>query len=150
MAETINNQKELIKTVEYIAFETSEMAQEIIGKTFPIESLTVFSHTDSEYKALCIILSKMGRQYNFNNGPRIELNNPIKVGDNLIKYLRIRKPDPERPQIGCNDFETDYQLFKNQYLLKFPDNLRLIKRQDYEMIELRDERYDVLAYVVSS
>lgn len=144
------NQSELIEKVKYIASGTSKMSRKVIGKTFPITSLTVFSHSQQEYEFLINILEEIGETYNFNNGPRVKLYESIKVGENFITHLRIRKPDVERPQVGCNDFDTDYQLFKNQYLLRFPDNLCLIKRQDYEMIELRDNDYDVLAYVVSS
>lgn len=145
----IQNKQELILIVEYIATQTSKMAQKICGKSFPIKSLTVFSHSQEEYDLLISIIDEMGKPYDFNNGPRIELEKPIKVGDNEITYLRIRKPDIDRPQVGCNDFETDYETFKNEYLSNNQTNLSLIKRPEYEMIELRDNDFDVLAYVFS-
>jgi hypothetical protein len=150
MNKSIQNQKELIKAVKYIASETSKMAQKIVGKTFPIKSLTVFAHSQTEFEILTEILAKIGKSYNYNNGPRVELYEPIEVEENRITHLRIRKPDPERPQVGCNDFETDYETFKSEYLSQYPDNLILIKRPEYEMIELRDKEFDVLAYVVSN
>lgn len=150
MNKSIQNQKELIVVVRYIVSETSKMAQKIIGKSFPIKSLTVFSHSQSEFGLLTEILEKIGKSYNYNNGPRVELYEPIKIGENHITYLRIRKPDLERPQIGCNDFETDYEVFRKEYLSQHSKNLILIERPDYEMIELRDEEFDVLAYVVSN
>ncbi len=150
MNKSIQNQKELIEAVEHVASETTKMAQKIIGKAFPIKSLTVFSHSQLEFELLCEILAKIGKPYNYNNGPRVELYQPIEVGENRITHLRIRKPDLERPQVGCNDFETDYETFKSGYLSKHPDSLVLIKRPEYEMIELRDKEFDVLAYVVSN
>ncbi len=149
MNKIIENQKELFEVVKYITLETSKMVQKIVGKTFPIKSLTIFAHSQPEFESLCETLAKIGKPYNYNNGPRVELYEPIKVGKNFITHLRIRKPDPERPQVGCNDFETDYKTFKSEYLSKFPDNLDLIKRPEYEMIELHDKEFDVLAYVVS-
>ncbi len=149
MNKTIKNQKELIEVVKYVASETSRMVQKIFGKIFPVKSLTVFAHSQPEFELLCGILTKIGEPYNYNNGPRVELHEPIEVGENYITHLRIRKPDPERPQVGCNDFETDYKTFKSEYLSKYPDNLNLIKRPEYEMIELHDKEFDVLAYVVS-
>jgi hypothetical protein len=146
----IQSQKELIDVVEYIALNTSKMAEKIIGKSFPIKSLTVFSHSHQEFELLSQIIYGMGKPFNYNNGPRVELNNPIKIGDNKITHLRIRKPDNERPQVGCNDFETDYVAFKEECLVKCHDNLRLIVRPEYEMIEMRDDNFDVLAYVVSN
>ena len=150
MNRSIRNQEELVETVKYIAAETSKMSQKIVGKTFPIKSLTVFTHSQSEFKLLSEILVSIGKSYNYNNGPRVELYEPIEIEGNRITYLRVRKPDPERPQVGCNDFETDYEAFKSEYLLKYPDSLSLIKRPEYEMIELRDKEFNVLAYVVSN
>lgn len=149
MIKSIQNQRELIEAVKYVALETSKMAQNIVGNSFPIKSLTIFAHSQPEFELLTEILAKIGKPYNYNNGPRVELYEPIEVGENRITHLRIRKPDLERPQIGCNDFETDYETFKSEYLLKYPESLKLIKRQD-EMIELHDSEFDVLAYVVSN
>lgn len=146
----IQNQEELMAAVTYVASETSKMAQKIVGKTFPIHSLTIFSHSQSEFEVLIELLAKIGKPYNYNNGPRVELYAPIGVGSNRITHLRIRKPDPERPQVGCDDFETDYEVFKNEYVSRYPVNLSLIKRPEYEMVELHDSEFDVLAYVVSN
>ena len=149
MNKSIKNQKELVEVIKYVASETSKMAEKIVGRTFPIKSLTVFAHSQSEFELLNEILAKIGKPYNYNNGPRVELYEPIEVGENFITHLRIRKPDPERPQVGCNDFETDYGDFKSEYLSKHANNLNLIKRPEYEMIELHDKEFDILAYVVS-
>lgn len=146
----IKNKKELLSVVKYVAIETSKLAQKIVGKKFPIKSLTIFSHSQREYETLVKMLEDLGRSYNENNGPRVELYNPIAVENNHITHLRIRRPDSERPQVGCNDFETDYETFKKEYLLKYSSNLRLIKRPEYEMIEFFDPEFDVLAYVVSN
>jgi len=149
MNKSIQNQEELIEAVKYIASETTKMIKKIIGKSFPIKSLTVFAHLQSEFELLTVMLAKIGKPYDYNNGPRVELYEPVEVGGNRITHLRIRKQDPERPQVGCNDFETDYKSFKSDYLSKYADNLNLIKRPEYEMIELHDKEFDVLAYVVS-
>lgn len=150
MDKSIQNQKELVEAVKYVVSETSKMAQKIVGKTFPIKSLTVFAHSQSEFELLNEILAKIGKPYNYNNGPRVELYEPIEVGENCITHLRIRKPDSERPQVGCDDFETNYEAFKSECLSKYAGNLSLIKRPEYEMIELHDREFNVLAYVVSN
>lgn len=146
----METKEELMETVKYITTKTSKMSEKIIGRTFPIKYLTVFAHSQKEFRLLCEILSKIGKPYNYNNGPRVELHEPIKTKGNYITHLRIRKPDLERPQVGCNDFETNYETFKKEYLRKYPANLYLIKRPEYEMIELKDKEFDVLAYVVSN
>lgn len=146
----IKNRSELVETVRYTAAKTSELCKKIIGKSLPIHSLTVFSHSENEFEFLKELLSTMGSPYNENNGPRVTLYEPIVVDNNTITHLRIRKPDPERPQVGCNDFDVkEYETFKAEYLAKHPENLVLIKRPDYEMIEFRHPDFDVLAYIVS-
>ena len=145
----IQSKEALLKAVEYVATTTTELAKKVVGEIFPIQSLTIFSHDRLEYEILIKILADLGTPYDENNGPRMTLHQPIVVGNNTITHLRIRKPDPDRPQVGCNDFETDYDSFKNEYLAKHPDNLRLIKRPTYEMIEFSVPEFDVLAYVVS-
>jgi len=150
MRKLLKNKEELIEAVQYVATETTKLAKRIVGKSFPIKSLTIFAHSQPEFERLIQILGQIGKPYNYNNGPRVELHEPIIVDDNQITYLRIRKPDPERPQVGCNDFETDYESFKKDCLSDHPENLRLIKRPEYEMIEFYDPNFDVLAYVVSN
>jgi len=149
MNKQIRDKEGLIEAVRYVAIETSRLAEKIVGKAFSIKSLTIFAHSEKEYESLTRIQEGTGRLYNYNNGPRVELYEPIEVGDNKITHLRIRKPDPERPQVGCNDFETDYESFKKGYLSDHPDNLRPVKRSEYKMIEFYDPNFDVLAYVVS-
>lgn len=145
----ILDQQGLLQAVAYVAMKTTKLCEKVIGKKLPIKSLTIFSHSEDEYENLMKILFTLGTFHNENNGPRVKLNQSIVVEDNKIEYLRIRKPDIERPQVGCNDFETEYQAFKDEYLDKHPEHLRLIKRPEYEMIEFFDPDFDVLAYVVS-
>jgi len=146
----IRDEKQLREAIIYVAEKTSELSKKTIGKVLPIKSLTIFSHYPDEFEKLSEMAKTIGDFVNENNGPRVALREPIKVGENTIIHLRIRKPDPYRMQVGCNDFEVeDYNTFKNEYLSKYPNNLRLIERKDYEMIEFLDPDFDVLAYVVS-
>lgn len=146
----IKAEDELIQAVTYIANRSESLAQKVIGRKLPITSLTVFSHFEEEFKELKKIIAGLGTSYNENNGPRVKLYSPIIASGNKIEYLRIRKPDSERPQVGCNDYDiTSYKEFKSQYLSYHYKNLRLIIRSEYEMIEFFDCEFDVLAYVVS-
>ena len=72
------------------------------------------------------------------------------MGRNTIRYVRIRKPDPYRMQVGCCDLEMDdYFQFKKTYLEPNEEQLRVIERPRYEMIEFHDPDFDIFAYVVS-
>ena len=146
----IQDEEQLFKAVNYIAKGSTKLCKKIIGKPLPTSSLTIFSHYSKEYEQLTNILLGLGTKLKEQNGIYVTLDEPISVGKHLIKQIRIRQPDPYRMQVGCNDFEVkDYHSFKKEYLNKFPQNLRLIERSDYEMIEFCDPAFDVLAYVVS-
>lgn len=146
----IKDEKQLREAVIYVADKTSELSKKITGKSLPISSLTIFAHYSDEFEKLSEMAKTIGNFLNENNGPRVALREPIKVGESAITHLRIRKPDPYRMQVGCNDFDVpDYEIFKGENLSKYPNNLRLMKREDYEMIEFFHPDFDILAYIVS-
>lgn len=147
----IRNKKKLNEAVKYVATQNTKLCKKIIGKPLPITSLTIFAHYHAEYEEIVEILSKIGKYYNENNGIRVTLHNPIKVGRNTITHLRIRRPDPYRMHVGCSDLNIkNYSSFKKKYLDNKSKNLRLIVRSEYEMIEFFDPDFDILAYVVSN
>ncbi len=146
----IGNEKQLIRAVKYVARQNSVLCKKVIGKSLPIASVTIFSHYPEEYRKLVGILSRLGSLHSENNGPRVVLHKPVKAAGNAVTHLRIRKPDPYRMQAGCSDFGVgNYRHFKATYLTKKPQNLRVIQRPKFEMIEFFDPDFDVLAYVLS-
>jgi len=146
----IKSGQELREVVAYIAEQNSTLCKKVTGDTLPITSLTVFAHYPDEYEYLCSLLETLGKSVGENNGPRVALKEPIKAGAHTVTHLRIRNPDPYRAQVGCNDFEVEnYAKFKETYLATHPENLRLLVRPEYELIEFFDPDYDVLGYVLS-
>ena len=146
----IKNEQELYKAIKYVAEQTTALSKQITGQEYPIEYLTIFSHFDDEFSNLRKIVERLGEIIDANNGYAVKLEKPIQLKNNELHRVRIRKPDPERPQVGCNDFTvSDYEAFKQSYLQERPNNLRLIERPEYDMIEFFDPNFDVLAYVVS-
>lgn len=146
----IRSRDELLTTIQYVAENTTKLCQKVIGRILPISSLTVFSHYPDEFENLDTIVRLMGPLITYNNGPYVNLAEPILLPTGKLTKLRVRHPDPERPQVGCNDFGVDdYHAFKSEYLEQHPNNLRLVIRPEYEMIEFFDKDFDVLAYVVS-
>lgn len=145
----IHNEPELLDAITYIAQEATKLAYEITGDTYKISSLTVFSHYPNEFEELKQLLLKLGEIKTENNGPYITLHKPLHLPHNELHFLRVRKPDPYRMQVGCCDFDIrDYKKFKDELVDK-RDGLRAIERPEYEMIEFYNPDYDVLAYVVS-
>ncbi len=78
-------------------------------------------------------------------GPLFYLNPPIQTIAGPLKLLKIRQPDPARPERGDADFTVDnYQRFKEKYLNQ--PGFKLITRPEFEMIELMDPEFNVRAY----
>ena len=140
----------LINAVQYVATASSELCRKVIGEVFPITSLTVMSHYPDEFEYLKTLLSSLGEYVGQIYGPRVRLYSPIVAGIHTITHLRIREPDSYRAHVGSNDYDIpDYATFKNAYLEHCAENLHLIKRPEYEMIEFSDPDFDVLGYVLS-
>lgn len=109
----------------------------------------IFSHSQHEYNKLIKTAEQIGKLASETpTGPVYTFINPPETIAGKPKLLRIRKPDTTRPQRGDVDFNTNYEEFKKKYL----DNKRftLIKRENFEMIELKDSAFDVLVYFSSS
>lgn len=147
----IKSKEELFEAINYTASKTTELCNKVTGYKYPISGLTIFSHYLREFEELKKIALGLGKLDSENNGPYVKLYEPIKLFGNELTLLRVRQPDPYRLHVGCNDFEvSNYEEFKKQYLEAKSNNLRLIKRLEYEMIEFFDPDFDVLAYVLSN
>ena len=116
-------------------------------KNLPIDYLAIFSKDVEEFKNLEQLVRPFGREvdkHTSKTGFTFLLDQPIKTSAGLLKLLKIRKPDPTRPQRGAPDFRVkNYKDFKDKYLQK-SGNFTLMVRKDLEMIELKG--VDVLVY----
>jgi hypothetical protein len=62
-----------------------------------------------------------------------------------LRIVKIRVPDETRKERGDADFAlADYETFKKRFLGS--KGFKLIERDDFEMIELVDDAFDVRAY----
>lgn len=143
--------EDLTKIIQKIAEQIIKMKnQHLEEKDLPIDYVTIFAHSDEEFEQLQEVAQQMGKQVHYNNGPAYRLNESIDIPTGKLRYFRIRHPDTERPQLGCGDFIVkDYTAFKTKYLDKDPEHLGLIVREEYEMFEIKDKDFDVLAYIPS-
>lgn len=147
----ITTREKLLEAIGYVADKATQLCRKITGNEHPISGLTIFSHYPEEFQTLKKIQLEIGVLQSEYNGLYVCLHQPIYLAHNKLELLRVRIPDPYRMQVGCCDFEVEnYQNFKREFLSKNPNNLRLIERPEYEMIEFFDPDYDVLAYVVSA
>lgn len=111
----------------------------------PVNYACIFSQSQAEYKEMVHVAGQMGPVVDDTpTGPVFQIATLFPdAGD--LGLLKIRCPDPKRPQRGDADFVVlDYQKFKKTYLGK--PGFALIKRQNMEMLELIDPSFDVIAY----
>jgi len=148
----IGSKEDVVKIVQVIAEKVERLVSKTIGCELPITYLTIFGNHPHQYNRFVEWASVLGTKSEANNGFRFELKEPIQTAGGLVKSIRIRKPDVYRSQIGCADVRVeDYSKFKSEELQKHPENLRLIERPEYDMIEFFDfDENEVLAYVLSN
>jgi len=119
-------------------------------KDLPVDYLGIFAKDDNEFSEINDVLKTLGQPGDktaTSSGSTYLLEKPIQTSAGPLKVLKIRKPDPTRPQRGAPDFQvTDYQAFKDKYLSS-RSNFSLMLRKEYEMMELKGE--DVLVYFPS-
>lgn len=103
----------------------------------------VFSQSNEEYGELLEATKKLGDVFEEGyNGVKFLLKEPL---GGSVKILKVRKPDPQRKERGDADFSvSDYESFKKSCLGK--ENFKLIPRDNFEMIELKELGSSVIAY----
>jgi hypothetical protein len=116
--------------------------------SFKINFLTIFSQSLSDFEDLRKLLSNFGNETKANNGFKYELKSPLKVENEEIELIGIRKPDIHRKELGCADLSyelTDYDKLRKE---AFEKGFDIILRKGYEMIELSNFNINVYAYIV--
>ena len=143
------NKEELENILNYIvkqSLETIEANARKIEAT--IDYVAIFAKNKSEFNSLDIVARSMGNEIDketARTGNTYSLHEPIKTSAGLLKLIKIRFPDPTRPQRGAPDFKIqNYQEFKSKYLKK-SGNFTLMLKEKYEMIEIKG--VNVLVYI---
>ena len=135
------------ETVDYIVEEAPKLVKKNLGNTkISIDWVAIFTQDEKEYRVFLEEALSIGEIIKKNRtGPIFKLNQPFITKFGNLYIIKIRKPDKTRPQRGDADFRiTKYKELKNKYLKN--KHFLLIKREDFEMIELRDDSFDVLVY----
>lgn len=111
----------------------------------PVNYACIFTQSQSEYEEMLDVASQMGSVVEETSTGMVFHITPLPTDAGDLGLLKIRLPDPKRPERGDADFTvSDYQAFKNTYVGK--PGFALIERENMEMIELRDPSFSVIAY----
>lgn len=112
--------------------------------TAPIDFACIFCQNEKEYGKFTNSIEKLGKIVErTQSGFTYLLDKPIKTVAGPLRLVKIRKSDPQRPERGDADFNTEYINFKKRY--QGNHKFELIKRKTFEMIRLSDPKFDVMA-----
>ena len=137
---------DLKRIVQEVVAESHRLnAAHTSEKEAPVNYACIFAQNKTEYEELAKIARQMGPiVQDTAMGPVFHIA-PLSTVAGTLDLLKIRKPDPKRPERGDADFTvTDYDSFKKAYLGK--PGFGIIKRPEMEMIELVDPSYNTIAY----
>lgn len=137
---------ELVKLVQDIVIQARRLTATHTDQGHsPVNYACIFTQSQAEYDEMLGLAQQMGTTIETTAmGPVFEIT-PIQTEAGKLGILKIRRPDPKRPERGDADFTvSDYSTFKKSYLGK--PGFGLIERPDMEMIELIDPTFKVLAY----
>ena len=137
---------ELKKLVQEIVAESRRLsAAHTSEHQAPVNYACVFTHSVSEYEEMIKVTRQLGPMVQDTAmGPVFHIP-PLSTVAGTLRLLKIRRPDPKRPERGDADFTVaDYEKFKKTYLGR--PGFGIIKRAEMEMIELIDPSYNVIAY----
>ena len=142
----IMRSNKLIDIAKTIVFEAKELKDKYLGDmNLAVNYACIFSHNSEEFKNLNIEASKIGIVIDDTPTGYLYKIKKIKTIAGDLQLLKIRKPDPTRPEKGDADFTVpDFQKFKRSYNDKL--GFKLIQREKFVMIELKDSNYDVRVY----
>ena len=138
--------KELEKTAQDIVAASKCLSETYTQeRNIPVNYVCVFAHSDVEYTELIECAKKMGNVAKETATGPVFLISPISTVSGTLRILKIRRPDPKRPERGDADFTlSNYPQFKEKYLEQ--EGFSVIVRPNMEMMELLNPCYNVLVY----
>jgi hypothetical protein len=137
---------DLKSKVQGIVKRANMLKDEYLGNNnSPVNYACVFSQSHEEYDQLTKLAETMGKVAMETPTGLLYQIKPLTTVAGNLRLLKIRLPDPTRPELGDADFTiTDFDGFEKKYLSK--TQFKRIQRENFYMIELMDSRYEVRAY----
>ena len=155
----IKNKEQLMDALEYIHLACHKLCKKALGEYLPVAgNIGVFCHYDEEFAFLKKLqkeltdLSKCvyGKYFKFHTPVTIPAKDDIP--ETTYSYLYIRKPDPDKPQVGDLDFSLEpekyAQLKQSLHEGKIIKGAKILpNRPDLDLIELSDPNIDALGFI---
>ena len=144
------NQGDLKTKVKKIVEKATALKNKHIDeKNMPVNYACIFSQSKEEYDKLLEVTRKIGNVIKDTPTGLLFLIEPLQTISGTLRLLKIRVPDSTRPELGDADFTvSNFPEFEKKYVSK--TGFKLIKKEDFVMIELMDPKFDVRAYFSNS
>lgn len=155
----IQNKAQMMEAIKYIHFACHALCMQSMGRYLPVAgNAGVFCHYDDEYAFLTKLREELTDLSDKVYGKYFRLHEPIVIpakGDipkTTYSYLYIRKPDPNKHQVGDIDFYLEPEKYAGlkQSLLDgeiIKGARTLPNRSDLDLIELYDPNIDAWGYI---
>ena len=155
----IQNKEQLFEAIRYIHFACHKLCKQSMGTYLPVAgNIGVFCHFEDEYEFLKKLQSELTDLSQSVYSKYFRLHEPFiipakdDVPETMYSYLYIRKPDPNKDQVGDVDFYLGPK--KHTELKQTLANGKAIKgarilsnRPELDFIELYDPEVDAWGYI---
>ena len=139
----IDNLKKLVKSI--VEEATKLKNKHIDYPNININYACIFSQSESEYQDLLRTSQKIGTIIKETPSGFLFYISSLKTTSGILKLLKIRFPDPTRPERGDADFTIpNFVEFEKKYLSR--KGFKIMKKETFYMIELMDSEFDVRVY----
>lgn len=140
------NTNELKKVIRSIVEKATILKNKHIPyKETPVNYACIFSQNQEEYEELLETSNKIGKVVEEMDSGMLFRIEPLETVSGFLQILKIRIPDPTRPEKGDADFTIkNFAEFEKEYLHK--PGFKMMKKPTFYMLELMDPEFDVRAY----
>ena len=139
------NIEDLKNIVKNIVAQADTLKHQLFSDLSSVNYACIFCQTDDEYRSFLEMAKQIGKVvHDTKAGPVFQIE-PLPTVAGVLPLLKIRKPDPNRPERGDADFTlSNYDEFKKEHINQ--KGFKLIDKGDFEMIEYKSPDSNVLVY----
>lgn len=139
------NIEDLKNIAKNIVAQADVIKRRFVNGSAPVNYTCIFCQSDDEYSLFLDTAKQMGKVVQETKaGPVFQIE-PLATVAGDLRLLKIRKPDPSRPERGDADFTlSNYAEFKRKHINE--QGFKLIDKGDFEMIEYKAPNATVLIY----
>ncbi len=139
------NTEDLKNLVQYIVAQAKELIPKDAGEFAPVNYACIFCQNKEEYSSILELAKQMGKVSQVTKSGLLFQIEPLATVAGNLQLLKIRAPDPTRPERGDADFTLlNYGDFKKAHLGQ--KGFALIDKGDFEMIEYVEPSAPVRVY----